>query len=346
MVTVNTVEDLIAAIKSDPQLLDQVQRAILTDKLLGLPEQFAEMLQTQNRMLQTQEEMLADIADLRKTQNRMLQTQEEMLADIADLRKTQNRMLQTQEEMLADIADLRKIQNGILGTQNEMLADIADLRNTQNGMLQTQREMLRTQESMLLTQEKMLADISDLRRTQNELLRAQNEILQRLGNVEAHNGRLSNDFGAFRGNYAESAARKEAHGIALKIGERRGWTIKVRDIAVLRQKDLVQLADDERFDALPADIKISFLKTDVAVQFATSEGTLYYIMVEASYTCDSRDTARAMSHSRMLSQYTGIETFPVISGVRLDREIQPLIDSGDVFWHPIEEQTMEPEEPN
>ncbi len=325
MVTVNTVEDFIAAIKSDPQLLDQVQRAILTDKLLGLPEQSAEMLQTQNRMLQTQEEMLADIADLRNTQNAML-------ADIADLRKIQNELLRAQNEMLADIADLRNTQNGMLQTQREML--------------QTQREMLRTQDSMLLTQEKMLADISDLRRTQNELLRAQNEILQRLGNVEAHNGRLSNDFGAFRGNYAESAARKEAHGIALKIGERRGWTIKVRDIAVLRQKDLVQLADDERFDALPADIKISFLKTDVAVQFATSEGTLYYIMVEASYTCDSRDTARAMSHSRMLSQYTGIETFPVISGVRLDREIQPLIDSGDVFWHPIEEQTMEPEEPN
>ena len=248
MVTINTVEDFIAAIKADPKLLDQVQRAIMTDKLLALPDQFAEMLQTQNEMLRTQ-----------------------------------------------------------------------------NEMLRTQNEMLRTQESILQTQ---------------------NEILQRLGNVEEHNRRLSGDFGAFRGNYAESAARKDAYGIALRICERRGWTVKVTDIAVLGQQDLAQLTDDERFDALPVATKISFLKTDVAIRFSTSEGTLYYILAEASYTCDSRDTARAMSHSRMLSQYTGRETFPVISGVRFDREIQPLIDSGDVLWYPIEEQAMEPEEPN
>lgn len=248
MVTINTVEDLIAAIKSDPQLLEQVQRAILTDKLLALPEQFT-------------------------------------------------------------------------------------------GMLRTQEEMLRTQESMLRTQDAMLAEIADLRKIQNE-------ILQRLGNVETHNRRPSNDFGAFRGNYAEFAARRDAYGIALGICERRSWMVKVTDVAILGQKDLVQLADDGRFDALPAATKISFLKTDVAICFATSEGTDHYIMVEASYTCDSRDTARAMAHSRMLSQYTGIETFPVISGVRFDREIQPLIDSGDVFWYPIEEQIMEPEEPN
>ena len=213
-----------------------------------------------------------------------------------------------------------------------MLAEIADIRKTQD-------ETLRTQASMLQTQKEMLADIADLRKTQNE-------ILQRLGNVETHNRRLSSDFSAFRGNYAEFAARRDAYGIALSICERRGWTVKVTDVAVLGQKDLVQLANDERFDALPAATKISFLKTDVAICFATSEGTDYYIMAEASYTCDSRDTARAIARSRMLSQYTGIETFPVISGVRFDREIQPLINSGDIFWYPIEEQTMEPEEPN
>ena len=248
-----------------------------------------------------------------------------MLADIADLRRAQSEMLKTQNEMLADIADLRRTQSEILRTQNEMLADIADLRKTQGETLRTQSEMLKTQ---------------------SEILKTQNEILRRLGNVEAHNRRLSDDFGAFRGNYAESAARKDAYGIALEIGERRGWAIKVADIAVLGQRDLARLANDERFDTLQAATKTSFLKTDVAIQFTTSEGTLYYVLAEASYTCDSRDTTRAMSHSRMLSQYTGRETFPVIAGVRFDREIQPLIDSGDVFWYPIEEQTMEPEEPN
>lgn len=56
------------AMSEDPELLAEVRRAILTDELLGLPAQFAEM--------QT------DLAETRRVQNEMLETQNRILADL------------------------------------------------------------------------------------------------------------------------------------------------------------------------------------------------------------------------------------------------------------------------
>ena len=87
MVTINTSEDIIRALREDPHLLHQVQRAIMTDQLLALPGQFAAMRETQNAMLETQNRILADLAETRETQNAMLETQNRILADLAETRR-------------------------------------------------------------------------------------------------------------------------------------------------------------------------------------------------------------------------------------------------------------------
>ena len=61
MVIINTADDFIRALDADPDLRRRVQRAIMTDEVLALPAQFAEMLKTQNEMLKTQNEILKDL---------------------------------------------------------------------------------------------------------------------------------------------------------------------------------------------------------------------------------------------------------------------------------------------
>ncbi len=73
------------AMNDDPELLAEVRRAILTDELLGLPAQFAEMKVTQ-------EEMLAELADLRRVQNGMLETQNRILDRLDRNERIQNRI--------------------------------------------------------------------------------------------------------------------------------------------------------------------------------------------------------------------------------------------------------------
>ena len=310
MVAIHTSEDIIRALREDPDLLDQVRRAVMTDEVLALPNQFAEMLETQNRML-------GDIADLRETQNRILDEQ-------ASLRQTQNEMLETQNRMLGDIADLRETQNRILDEQ-------ASLRQTQNAMLETQN--------------RMLGDIADLRQTQNELLETQNEILRRLGNLETRFGRLDHDYGNFRGNYAENAARKRAPSIAMYLDESKNLGIDELSIAVLSGPDILALAGEygsDRLVFIPRETRRSFYEADLIIRANKMDGSAFYIAVEASYTCDGRDTTRAMSHSRLITEFTGREAWPAIAGVRVDRNIKPLINSGEVFWFAIEDKDLEP----
>ena len=302
MVTINTAEDILTALRSDPELLRQVRLAIITDDVLALPKQVQSILQTQS-------ETLADIADLRRIQN-------EILADIADLRQTQNRILEDTADLRQTQNEMRQTQESMLQTQNEILADTADLRQTQNGMLQTQESILQTQ----------------------------SEILRHLENLHTRFGRMDHDFRNFRGNFAETAARKSAFDIAILISEANGLDLVYSSVETLNQNARVQLVDNRQFAALPLATRRSYAKADVIIRAATSDGSTFYIAVEASYTCDGRDTTRAMSHSRLLTQFTGKQAFPAIAGVRLDRTIQPLLDSGDIFWYPVEEEEMEPEE--
>ena len=92
MVAIHTSEDIIRALREDPDMLDQVRRAVMTDEVLALPGQFVEMLDTQNSMLETQNRILADLAETRQTQNSMLETQ--------------NRLLAGQDEMRGDMKEL------------------------------------------------------------------------------------------------------------------------------------------------------------------------------------------------------------------------------------------------
>ena len=306
MATINTIDDLLRIVRENEEYRGTLRRELLTEELLALPGQFAEMRAAQNEMRDTQNSML-------ETQNEMLEIQSRILRDLAEMRATQNEMLKTLSETRS--------------TQNEMLKTLSETRSTQNEMLKTQSEILKTQ---------------------SEMLKTQNEILRRLDNVEAHNRRLSNDFGVFRGNYAESGAVKSATDIAILLNESKSLGIDETTARVLSGDDLRALArgyGTEKLAAIPLDDRRSFYKADLVIEVAKSDGTTFYIAVQASYTCNGRDAARALSHAALLTRFTGKDAWPVIAGVRVDRQIQPLVDDGQVFWYPLEDEEMEPAEP-
>ena len=94
------------ALNEDPELLADVRRAILTDDLLSLPAQFAEMKTTQDEMLATQDKILVELADLRRVQAGLLETQAGLLETQAGLLETQNRILDDQNRMSGRLGNL------------------------------------------------------------------------------------------------------------------------------------------------------------------------------------------------------------------------------------------------
>ncbi len=123
--TINTDADVIRVIQENPrlllraltdnaELLAEVRRVVLTDELLAMPGQLAEVVKTQNEMLKTQNEM-------QKTLNGVLKTQNEM-------QKTLNGVLKTQDEMQKTLNGVLKTQDEMQKTLNEVLKEQANVR--------------------------------------------------------------------------------------------------------------------------------------------------------------------------------------------------------------------------
>ncbi|MXY19933.1 MAG: hypothetical protein F4Y49_01200 [Dehalococcoidia bacterium] len=155
--------------------------------------------------------------------------------------------------------------------------------------------------------------------------------------------RLSNDFGNFRGAYAETAVEKNSIVIVMDLSEAVGLGLDELTARNLEQKDLAAMVrhSGDTSDLSRGELR-SFYQSDLVIEANDASGETHYIVIEASYTCNGRDTTRALSHARLLKRFTGRPTHPVVAGVRRDIGIQPDIDDGKVFWHQIDEDQLKP----
>ena len=87
----------------------------------------------------------------------------------------------------------------------------------------------------------------------------------------------------------------------------------------------------------------SFLSADLVVEAIDPDDRIHYIAVEASYTADERDTNRVLRNAALLEQLTGQPAYAVVASVRNVREIQGLIDDGQVRWYPIDPDDFTPD---
>ena len=170
---------------------------------------------------------------------------------------------------------------------------------------------------------------------------------RRLGNLDTRMDRMSHDFRNFRGNFAETAAVKDAVGIAMAMSDAKGVPIDETIIEVLspdKRRALARAYGSDNLAAIPREDRRTFYRSDLIMEVQQEDGETFYIAVEASYTCNGRDTRRALTHADLLTKFTNKTAWPAIAGVRIDRQIQETIDSGQVLWYQLEEENLEPPE--
>ena len=156
---------------------------------------------------------------------------------------------------------------------------------------------------------------------------------QRLGRVEARLDRVIDDLGPLKGAHAGNVAVKEASLIALDLG--------LRYRKSLTSMELVSLSDAVDTTDVAANELRSFHRADVIVEAADREGERCYVAVEASYTVNGRDTARAIRNAGLLSRFTGRRSYAVVAGLRRDDRIQDRVDAGEVLWYQLTPEAMQ-----
>ena len=142
--------------------------------------------------------------------------------------------------------------------------------------------------------------------------------------------RMEGDSGTLKGHWARNTAASDAAGIAHDMG--------LEFVRTLTASDLMEMTGDQ----LEQDTGRSFRRADLVIE-ATKDGALQYIALEVAYTADQRDSGRAIRNAGLLTQFTGRKATASVASVRNTHQVEQLVESGELHWHPLEDRTPAPE---
>ena len=179
--------------------------------------------------------------------------------------------------------------------------------------------------------------IDEQRRVNAEQRQINAEQRETNARMEGHIARIDNamdrireDIGTMKADHARTNTAREARGIAYNMGFHLVRTLGYDDLLAL---EITGGAAD-----LSRGERESFRRADLVMEVAAEDGTPHYIALEVSFTGDERDTSRALRNAELLTRFTGHPARAAIASVRNVYEIQPLIDSGEVYWHGLDDR--------
>ena len=149
-------------------------------------------------------------------------------------------------------------------------------------------------------------------------------------NIEARLDRIEGDTGALKGDFARTRTVQDAAGIASDMG--------LQFVRTLSSDELRDMAGN----TLPRDIGRSFRNADLVIEATDGTGARY-IATEIPFTADRRSCDRAIRNADLITRFTGKAAQAAIASVRNDREAAEVVESGDMYWHPLEDRTPSPE---
>ena len=161
--------------------------------------------------------------------------------------------------------------------------------------------------------------------------RAFNEDMrERSSNTLTRLDRMEGDSGTLKGYWARNTAVSDAAGIAQDMG--------LEFVRTLTAGDLMEMSGNQ----LDRETGRNFRRADLVIE-ATKDGAPQYVALEVSYTADQRDSGRALRNAGLLTRFTGRKATAGVASVRNTHEVEQLVESGELYWHPLEDRTPAPE---
>ena len=126
MTTIHTTDDLVRALREQPELLQAVRSLVLTDELLDTPRRVASLEESLQRLTERVDSLAATVAVLLQTVNEFIDATNRRLAaletDVAEL-KTDVKVLKTDvAELKTDVKGLKDDVGGLKGSDLERRA--------------------------------------------------------------------------------------------------------------------------------------------------------------------------------------------------------------------------------
>ena len=175
---------------------------------------------------------------------------------------------------------------------------------------------------------------ADLAQAVAELKEINKRITARLDSLDNNVSRLIDDSGWLKGYVTRQAAIRDAPVIAIDMG--------LDYVRTVTTEELYRMAlNAAKGEPLSNNLR-SFRRADLIIE-ATDGETTQYIAVEASFVGGAHDAFRASRNASFLTDFTGQPARAAIASVRNHDSAQWQIDSGDIYWHEIEERELRSE---
>ena len=149
---------------------------------------------------------------------------------------------------------------------------------------------------------------------------------------EARMDRIEGDISVVKGGHARGRGVEAAPDIADDLG--------LEYVRTVPRAELVAVARQLAGTDITISDRRSFRDADLIIE-ATDDATTVYVAVEISYTADRRDSDRAERNARYLAQHMNLPAHAAVASVRNDRELQDLIDAGNIHWHQLAERDLQ-----
>ena len=191
---------------------------------------------------------------------------------------------------------------------------------------ETNRELREANREQRETNRRLDSSVEELREIHKNTINTLNAVLSQLKTI-------TDDVGKIKGHYARDVVVDDAAGVAFDMG--------LQYVRTLTQAELGEMAQ-RAAGRVPTNELLSFRRADLVIE-ATDGNDTHYIAVEVSFTADERETTRALRNTRLLAEFTNHPAYAAVASVRNDQSVADQVDAGEIYWHPIDENELEPD---
>ncbi len=156
----------------------------------------------------------------------------------------------------------------------------------------------------------------------------------RMNGLEAKVDGLADDIAEVKGEHALSAVLRRAHLVA--------DALDCELVAEVPRGVFLGFAKIAEANGESSSNVESFKNADMILHVVNRDKHPSYVAVEASFTVDCRDVARASRNAAYLNKFTGLRSYGVVAGVEVLQDAQKHIDAGTVQLYRIQRRELQP----
>ena len=329
---VSLVNELFAALDSDPALMEAARARLLSREILELPQTMARLAESHARLAESQNLALAELADAGTRNAKPGALEVAFAAFRADVI---SRFVETDSRIAEANAENAKLRGEFEKFRTEVREKFAEV----NARIDATNVRIDETNARI---DETNAELAKLRREFEDF---KDEVNARFDRIEARLDALTRDVKIIRDDVGTLKGWVARFGFDRDIESYIGFDLGFDLVEVIpfREKREMMRKHGDMLGATDGERR-SFVRADALARVVDGEGRDAFLAVEVSYTVHWQDTSRAIRNAGFLTKITGLPAYAAVAGTRVNARSQRTVDSGEVLFMEMEDRALREDE--